>query len=187
MLPPHKIADESVPLQGRCPTEDSRLLHVESKGSGRLPKLRPRDRLDAAARSALMSRVRREGTAPELAVRSVIHQMRLRFRVDCLDLPGRPDVILPRWRAAIFVHGCFWHRHKGCQKASIPATRTAYWLAKFARNVRRDTAARRHLKAQGWSVLTLWECELKNKDALRSRIHSFLHSRKAHKHKKKRP
>lgn len=178
MLPPHKIAKEPIPLQGRYPDGHCRPLRAESKGSVRSSKLNSRDHMDVAARSALISRVRREGTAPELTVRSVIHQMRLRFRVDCIDLPGRPDIILPRWRAAIFVHGCFWHRHKNCRRASVPATRTAYWMAKFARNVKRDTAARRHLKARGWKVLTLWECEIKNKDALRSRIHAFLHPRK---------
>jgi DNA mismatch endonuclease Vsr len=96
--------------------------------------------------------------------------------IDRQDLTGRPDVVFPCRRAVIFVHGCFWHRHAGCRRSSVPSTRTEYWMAKFKRNVARDKAAQRALKEHGWRVLFVWECETYDPDRLRRRLHAFLGS-----------
>ena len=117
-----------------------------------------------------MRRVRRSGTTPEMVVRSVLHRVGLRFSVDRPELPGKPDIVLRRWKTVIFVHGCFWHRHAKCARASVPSTRTDYWLAKFRRNEERDLAAVRRLRRAGWRVLIIWECETRNRDALSIRI-----------------
>ena len=120
------------------------------------------DQLTPEARSALMRRVRRSGTEPELAVRAALRRLRVRYRLNAPPLPGRPDLILLGRRVAIFVHGCFWHRHPGCRRASVPETRADYWAAKFDRNVARDAAAARALRDLGWRVVTVWECETQN-------------------------
>src|SRR5689334_23096555 len=101
-------------------------------------------------RSALMQRVRRQHTAPELRVRKALHAMGFRYRLHAKNLPGRPDIILPRFRAAIFVHGCFWHRHAGCSRSSVPKTRQAFWEEKFRANVARDQRNKKDLQALGW-------------------------------------
>lgn len=116
------------------------------------------DVVDPATRSRMMARIRGKDTAVEIAVRRQLHSLGYRFRLHRKDLPGRPDVVLPRYRAAIFVHGCFWHRHAGCAYATNPATRPAFWEAKFAANVRRDAAAVEKLLSDGWSVVVIWEC-----------------------------
>lgn len=109
-----------------------------------------------------MARVRSKDTAPELKVRRALHRLGLRFRLHRSDLPGRPDVVLPRYRTVIFVHGCFWHRHSACPRSSMPKTRAAYWDAKFKANLARDQRNIEALKAAGWQVLIIWECETKN-------------------------
>jgi DNA mismatch endonuclease (patch repair protein) len=134
------------------------------------------DHLNAKARSTLMRSVRRTGTSAELSVCETVRRLGYRFRVDQACLPGRPDLVFPRLKAVIFVHGCFWHRHEGCRRASVPSTRTEYWLAKFERNVARDATARRHLRKLGWRVLTLWGCELNKGDAIAARVKRFLQS-----------
>jgi DNA mismatch endonuclease (patch repair protein) len=101
-------------------------------------------------------------TEPELAVRRALHAAGLRFRLHAVSLPGRPDIVLPRFRSVVFVHGCFWHRH-GCALASEPATRRAFWREKFARNVARDKRTAAALRRAGWRVLTVWECALRTK------------------------
>jgi DNA mismatch endonuclease (patch repair protein) len=106
-----------------------------------------------------MSRVRSRNTAPELKVRRVAHSLGLRFRLHRKDLPGKPDLVFPRWKAAIFVHGCFWHRHEGCKKATAPKSRRDYWEPKFKTNVERDRRAVSELEARGWRTLTIWQCE----------------------------
>src|SRR4051794_20661034 len=103
-----------------------------------------------------MAAVKQRDTAPELAVRRALHSMGLRFRVNRRDLPGSPDIVLLRWRTAIFVHGCFWHRHT-CTRATTPSIRRAFWQQKFSRNVTRDRAVARALRRQGWRVITIWE------------------------------
>jgi DNA mismatch endonuclease (patch repair protein) len=109
-----------------------------------------------------MGRVRQRDTDPELRVRRALHAAGLRFRVQRRDLPGRPDIVLPRHRIAIFVHGCFWHRHPGCRMATMPKTRADFWSAKFERNVQRDESNVAQLIALGWRVVVVWECETKS-------------------------
>jgi DNA mismatch endonuclease (patch repair protein) len=109
-----------------------------------------------------MRAVRRRDTSPELAVRRALHARGFRFRLDDGRLPGRPDIVLKRYRAAVFVQGCFWHRHEGCPKATTPDARREFWLEKFERNVKRDRAARDALMADGWRVAWVWECTLRS-------------------------
>ena len=117
------------------------------------------DRISPERRSWNMSRIGSRDTKPELAVRSVLYRMGYRFRLHRKDLPGTPDIVLPRHGTVIFVHGCFWHRHKGCGACYIPKTRTEFWKKKFGDNVRRDRRNTRLLKQQGWKVFVVWECE----------------------------
>jgi DNA mismatch endonuclease, patch repair protein len=118
------------------------------------------DVLTAEQRSFNMSRVRGRNTGPELRVRRALHAAGLRFRLQRRDLPGRPDLVLPRHRAVVFVHGCFWHGH-GCQLFRQPATRPEFWQAKIAGNRARDAAALSALAGTGWRVLTIWECAMR--------------------------
>lgn len=108
-----------------------------------------------------MSRIKGRDTGPELRLRSLLHRAGFRFRLHAKDLPGKPDIVLPKYRTAIFVHGCFWHRHEGCRHATTPSTRADFWQDKFATNVNRDERNRTALEAAGWRVETIWECELK--------------------------
>ncbi len=107
-----------------------------------------------------MSRIRSEDTKPEWVLRCALHRLGFRFRLRDRKLPGRPDLVLPKYRAAIFVHGCFWHQHRKCREASVPKTNTAFWEEKFARNIARDRRNRTELKKLGWRVRVVWECEL---------------------------
>lgn len=111
-------------------------------------------------RSEIMSLVRSRNTKPELQVRSALHRLGYRFRVHRRDLPGSPDIVLPKYRTVVFVHGCFWHQHEGCRKATIPRTNHASWKHKLERNVERDREAAQKLENAGWEVEILWECEL---------------------------
>ena len=111
-----------------------------------------------------MRNVRGKNTTPEMRVRSALYRAGYRFRLHRKDLPGRPDIVLPRLRAAIFVHGCFWHRHPGCRAASSPSTRAVFWQEKFARNVERDRRTIEALEADGWRVHVVWECETKGRE-----------------------
>lgn len=120
-----------------------------------------------------MARVKSEDTEPELIARSIIHRMGYRFRLHRDDLPGSPDIVLPRHRKVVFVHGCFWHSHD-CPKGSRPGTRTDFWNEKLDRNVRRDTQAERALRDKGWDVLVIWECELSDIDLARKKLRRFL-------------
>lgn len=119
------------------------------------------DTITKERRSWNMSRIRDRDTGPELRLRSLLHRAGFRFRLHAKKLPGRPDIVLPRYRTAIFVHGCFWHRHSGCRNATTPSTRVEFWQEKFDSNVRRDSRNRADLEAAGWTVMTVWECELK--------------------------
>ncbi len=119
------------------------------------------DRLTPEARSRNMAAIRGKDTAPELAVRRMLHAMGYRFRLHRRDLPGCPDIVLPRHGEAIFVHGCFWHQHKGCAHAPRPASRTSYWLPKLAANVARDECNQRELRPLGWGVIVVWECQVR--------------------------
>jgi DNA mismatch endonuclease (patch repair protein) len=106
-----------------------------------------------------MSRIRDRDTTPERIVRSALHSVGYRFRLHPSQLPGRPDIVLPKHRTAIFVHGCFWHRHKNCRFAYTPKSRVAFWSEKFRRNVERDHENKAALRKLGWRVVTVWECE----------------------------
>lgn len=105
-----------------------------------------------------MRSVPRKDTTPELLVRRFLHRRGLRFRIHDRRLPGSPDIVLPRLRTVVLVHGCFWHRHKGCPKASTPKNRAEFWDKKFRRNIERDEVNERKLKELGWDVVTVWEC-----------------------------
>jgi DNA mismatch endonuclease (patch repair protein) len=119
------------------------------------------DLLTSERRSWNMSQIKGRNTRPELRLRSLLHRAGFRFRLHAKQLPGRPDIVLPKYRTAIFVHGCFWHRHPGCGNTTTPSTRREFWQEKFDGNVRRDARNRAALEATGWTVVTVWECELK--------------------------
>lgn len=124
------------------------------------------DRLSPEARSANMSRIRGKDTAPELRVRSTLHRLGYRFRLHRADLPGTPDLVLPRYGIAIFVNGCFWHRHPECKYAYTPKSRQEFWQAKFASNVERDALAIQGLEQLGWRTIVVWECEIRDPGSL---------------------
>lgn len=115
-----------------------------------------------------MSRVRHEHTEPELAVRRFLHAAGFRFRVSVRSLPGIPDIVLPKREAVVFVHGCFWHSHRNCRRATTPSTNRAFWRAKFAGNVARDKRNAQRLRRLGWRVYTIWECQVRDTRALAS-------------------
>lgn len=135
------------------------------------------DKLSPGRRSENMRRIRSGDTAPELMVRRLLHGNGFRFRLHRRDLPGRPDIVLPRFRVAIFVHGCFWHQHSGCREGRLPGTRLEYWGPKLRRNVERDEAAYSALAAAGWRVQVVWECETVDAEAVRTRLRAALLAR----------
>ena len=118
------------------------------------------DFLSVNQRHRCMSRVKSKDTKPEILLRKSFWKRGLRYRVNEVKLPGKPDIVIPKYRTVIFVHGCFWHGHKNCKKASIPATNTEFWKAKITRNQQRDQEVWRQLEAKGWSVIIVWECQL---------------------------
>lgn len=122
------------------------------------------DVVDKATRSRMMSGIKGGNTRPELVVRRALHAAGFRYRLHAAGLPGRPDIVLPRHRAVILVHGCFWHRHAGCRFATTPTTRTDFWTEKFESNVERDVRTRLALQAEGWRIATLWECGVRRFD-----------------------
>lgn len=128
------------------------------------------DTVSKAFRSWNMSRIRSRDTMPERAVRSLLHRMGYRFRLHHKGLPGRPDVVLTRYRTVILVHGCFWHRHEACRFAYTPKTRQRFWRSKFSANVARDRVVQAELRKQGWRVVVVWECELRNMERLAKRL-----------------
>ena len=121
-------------------------------------------------RSKIMSMIKGKNTKPEMLVRSVCHEMGLRYRLHRKDLPGKPDLVFPKHRLCIFVHGCFWHRHPGCKYAYTPKSRLDFWLPKLAKNVERDLDAQQALIVRGWRVVIIWECHTKNRELLRTEI-----------------
>lgn len=125
-------------------------------------------------RSKIMRGVKQKDTAPEVLVRRALHARGFRFRLHRRDLPGKPDIILPRHQAVVMVHGCFWHQHRGCKDGRIPASNLAYWGPKLARNVERDREKQAALEGLGWHVHTVWECEAKDPVALASRLEAIL-------------
>ena len=125
-------------------------------------------------RSALMAKVGPRDTKPEMVVRRMLHALGYRFRLHRRDLPGTPDIVLPASRKAIFVHGCFWHRHEGCRKASVPKTRIEFWQDKFDRNVERDHRKENELRGAGWDVLTVWECETRDVEHIKRKLGNWM-------------
>ena len=129
------------------------------------------DTLTKSQRSRVMSKIRGKDTKPELAVRSLLHRMGYRFRLHRRDLPGSPDIVLPRYRAVVFVHGCFWHRHEGCSKAyTVKTDPEGRWRKKFEQNVERDRRVRAALRKLGWKVIVVWECTICEPGRLKQRF-----------------
>ena len=124
-----------------------------------------------------MARIGPRDTKPEIVVRRLLYAIGRRFRLHRRDLPGTPDIVLPGLRKAIFVHGCFWHRHESCAKATTPKIRAAFWQEKFDRNVARDERKEAELRAAGWDVTTVWECETRDVTALEIRLHDWLETK----------
>ena len=132
------------------------------------------DRLTPERRSWNMSRIRGRDTRPEQTVRDIVHRLRYRMDLYRPDLPGRPDIVLPRRRAVVFVHGCFWHRHRDCPFAYSPKSNRAFWRRKFIENIRRDRSVRRKLRRLGWRVVVVWECELRDHAELTHKLRASL-------------
>jgi len=132
------------------------------------------DTFSKTERSDIMRKVRSKDTSPERKVRSLLHRMGFRFRLHRKDLPGNPDIVLPKHSAVVFVHGCFWHRHPGCSRTRTPASRREYWLPKFDRTVRRDADNQAALRRLGWKVIIVWECELRDAEDLEKRLSQAL-------------
>jgi DNA mismatch endonuclease, patch repair protein len=124
------------------------------------------DIVDRVTRSRMMSGIRNRNTRPEVMVRKFLHKEGLRFRIHVSDLPGRPDIVLPKYRAALFVHGCFWHRHKNCKFCYMPKSRRAFWENKFRLNVERDRRNVQQIRKAGWRAFIVWGCEAANQERL---------------------
>ena len=125
-------------------------------------------------RSEIMSRVRDRNTKPEMTVRRLLHGLGYRYRLHRRDLPGTPDIAFMGRKKAVFVHGCFWHRHEGCNKASTPKTRVKFWKTKFDENKRRDERKLSALKELGWKTMVVWECEIKDLEGIDAKVTEFL-------------
>lgn len=123
-----------------------------------------------------MARIRGKNSAPELALRRLVHGMGFRYRLHCKDLPGNPDMVFPARDAVIFMHGCFWHRHTNCGRARTPKSRVAFWTEKLEGNRLRDQRNRRKLRAMGWRVLVVWECQLSNPEKVSALVCRFLNN-----------
>ncbi len=132
------------------------------------------DKFSSEKRSAVMARVRGRDTKPEIAVRRILHSLGYRFRLHRRDLPGNPDIVLPRHRKIIFVHGCFWHGHSGCARASRPATNVDFWNRKLDGNKQRDAQTLQKLGELGWDVLVVWQCRTKDAAALKESLRQFM-------------
>lgn len=127
-------------------------------------------------RSRMMAGIKGKNTRPEMVVRKMVHGMGFRYRLHRKDLQGSPDLVFPRLRKVIFVHGCFWHRHPGCRFAYTPKSNIQFWLKKLEANSRRDAQALKTLEALGWEILVVWECEVSNLPSLSRKLNSFLAS-----------
>ena len=141
------------------------------------------DTLSKAERSRNMAKIRGKDTGPERQVRSLLHRAGYRFRLHVSSLPGRPDIVLPKHRAVVFVHGCFWHRHKGCKGATVPKSHRKFWAAQFARNMANDRKHVRRLRRRGWKVLVVWECQLKHPGKVQARLQKNLKAYSPQRHR----
>lgn len=122
-----------------------------------------------------MARIKSKNTSPEVKVRSLLHKLGYRFRLHDKKLPGKPDIILPKHKTVIFVHGCFWHHHKGCARASMPKTNQQYWQKKFKRNIERFDAVEKEITKLGWKVFVVWECETNEYNVLLERVNNIFY------------
>ena len=129
-------------------------------------------------RSQIMSRISGKNTKPEIIVRSLLHRMGYRFRLHDKNMPGKPDIILPKHKKVIFVHGCFWHGHRDCPRSKRPSTNVEFWNKKIDGNIERDNKNIKSLENLGWKTLILWTCEIKNQDILKHKLNSFLDKKK---------
>ncbi|MBS0606342.1 MAG: DNA mismatch endonuclease Vsr [Verrucomicrobia bacterium] len=132
------------------------------------------DNLTIEKRSWNMSRIRGRNTKPEIRVRSLLHRMGFRFRLKNDKLPGKPDIILSKYKTTIFIHGCFWHRHMNCKNNYTPKSRTDFWMNKFNANIKRDKQISENISNIGWNQLIIWECETNNEEQLTKKIKDFL-------------
>ena len=121
-----------------------------------------------------MSKIRSKDTRPERVLRSALHRLGFRFRIHRKDLPGKPDIVLPKYRTVIFIHGCYWHYHKDCREGRIPSTNSAFWKDKLEKNVAKDERHRAALAALGWRVLVVWECEMNTRAKFTKKIESLI-------------
>ncbi|BAV92113.1 DNA mismatch repair endonuclease [Candidatus Desulfovibrio trichonymphae] len=133
------------------------------------------DKISRETRSRNMANIKGKNTKPEKLVRSVLHGMGFRFRLHVKKLPGSPDIVLPRYKSLIFVHGCFWHGHEGCKRATIPTTRADFWRTKISSNKERDAQNLADLAKLGYRCLIIWQCEMKDTAILKQRLSTFLH------------
>lgn len=131
------------------------------------------DHISPEKRSWNMRQIKSRDTAPEIAVRKILHKHNYRFRLNKRDLPGIPDIVLPKHKMIIFVHGCFWHRHSGCNRSNVPSSKTEFWLEKFKRTIDRDKANQLKLKELDWNVKIVWECQTKNSNHLENLVLSW--------------
>ena len=134
------------------------------------------DKLSPAARSRVMSAVHGKNTVSELTVRRMLHALGFRYRLHRKDLPGKPDIVLPRYLTCIFVHGCFWHQHSGCKRASQPSSNIDFWSQKLRRNTERDKQNYEKLDVLGWNICVIWECETKDLQVLKQRLVQYFKS-----------
>lgn len=134
------------------------------------------DRLPPKRRSWLMAQVKSKNTGPELIVRKIVWALGYRYRLHVANLPGKPNIVVTRLKKIIEVRGCFWHRH-GCKMTTTPKSKLKFWQAKFRNNVERDRENMRNLRKENWKVLEIWQCELKDADKTRKRIHEFLETK----------
>ncbi|MCM2249742.1 MAG: very short patch repair endonuclease [Geothrix sp.] len=132
------------------------------------------DSVSPGKRSWIMAQIKGKDTLPELAVRSMAHRMGFRFRLHSAGLPGKPDLVFPRLGRVVFVHGCFWHGHRCREGRRVPKSNQSYWISKIAANKARDARTRRKLRRAGWSVLVVWECQLKAPNRLQPKLWAFL-------------
>lgn len=143
------------------------------------------DKLTPEHRRWNMQRIRSANTKPEITVRSLLHRLGFRFRLHRKDLPGKPDIVLPKYKTVVLVHGCFWHRHPGCKCATTPGTRKDFWKRKFEDNILRDKLVREKLQELDWNIVVVWQCELSNLDVvahrLENEIYKGIHSKRTSK------
>ena len=132
------------------------------------------DNLSAEQRKKAMSSVRQQDTKPEKLIRSILHKLGFRFRKNVSSLAGKPDIVLPKYKTIIFVHGCFWHQHKDCRKANRPTSNIEFWNNKLDKNIKRDKETEAELKGLGWKVVIVWTCEMKDKEFLIEKLKTSL-------------